>query len=134
VLSAAAWLKPFRGNPLTALKPVDFTGRRPDINWCRGRLLGVPEADSGNAFHGGPLLKPRIAGNIDILDLDGEDGKRIRLVALKTMLKLHQVDEVQPLLEKSLELDGNGFELNLIYASTLVMDITATQLVLRYLS
>ncbi len=40
----------------------------------------------------------------------------IRLIALKTMLKLHQVDEVQPLLEKALELDGNDFELNLIYA------------------
>lgn len=31
------------------------------------------------------------------------------------------VNGVQPLLDKALELDGNGFELNLIYASTLGM-------------
>ena len=63
VLSAAAWLKSFQSNPLTALKPVDPTGQRPDINWCRGRLLGLPQADDGNALRGGPMQNQMIAGD-----------------------------------------------------------------------
>lgn len=63
VLSGAAWLQSFQNNPITALKPVDLTGWRPDINWCKGRLLGLPKADSGDAFHGGPILNPMIAGD-----------------------------------------------------------------------
>jgi len=27
---------------VTALKPVDLTSNRPDINWCKGRLLELP--------------------------------------------------------------------------------------------
>lgn len=63
VLSGAAWLKPFRDTPITGLKPVDPTGQRPDINWCRGRLLGLPEIDSNNAFRDGSTFTPRIAGD-----------------------------------------------------------------------
>ncbi len=63
VLSAAAWLTPFRYTPLTALKPVDHTGLRPDINWCRGRLLGLPEMDSGHTFRGGALSNRAIDEN-----------------------------------------------------------------------
>ncbi len=66
-------------------------------------------------------LQQELSNHSDLLTLDRKDGKTIRLIALKTMLKLHQVDEVQPLLEKALELDGSGFELNLIYASMLGM-------------
>ena len=66
-------------------------------------------------------LQQELTNTPDVLNLDGDDGKTIRLIALKTMLKLHQVDDIQPLLEKAFELDGNGFELNLIYASTLGM-------------
>lgn len=66
-------------------------------------------------------LQQELSNHSDLLTLESEDGKMIRLIALKTMLKLHQMDEVQPLLEKALELDGNGFELNLIYASMLGM-------------
>ena len=63
VLSGAAWLRPFRDTPITGLKPVDRTGRRPDINWCRGRLLGLPEIDSNNAFRGSISPTPRITGD-----------------------------------------------------------------------
>jgi len=56
ILSAAAWLIPFQDNPRTALKPVDLRGNRPDINWCRGRLLGLPRANLGNAFHAGSMI------------------------------------------------------------------------------
>ena len=66
-------------------------------------------------------LQQALSNNLDMLNIDSEDGKKIRLIALKTMLKLHQVDEIQPLLDKALALDGNDFQLSLIYASTLGM-------------
>jgi len=70
-------------------------------------------------------LQQELSNHSGILDLIGEEGKKIRIIALKTMLRLHQVSEIPPLLNKALELngnaDGNEFELNLIHASTLGM-------------
>lgn len=56
VLSAAAWLKSLQESPLPVLKPVDGSGFRPDINWCVGRLLGIPGTHLGNAFHSGLMV------------------------------------------------------------------------------
>ena len=33
-----------------------LTGNRPDINWCKGRLLELPGTNYGNAFHSGSMI------------------------------------------------------------------------------
>lgn len=56
-----------------------------------------------------------------LLSNPDENGKAIRLIALKTMLKLHQLDDLLILLNKAIEIDGESDELNIIHASALGM-------------
>ena len=66
-------------------------------------------------------LQKEIAEHSDVLKDPGENGKTLRLVALKTMLKLQQLDDLSLLLNKAIELDGESDELNIIHASALGM-------------
>ena len=66
-------------------------------------------------------LQKELAEHPEILNNSGEAEKTIRLIALKTMLKLCQFDSLFCLLEKAIELDGEYTDLNLIHASALGM-------------
>jgi serine/threonine-protein kinase len=66
-------------------------------------------------------LQKELAGHPELLGHPGDAEKTIRLIALKTMLKLYQLDDLFLLYEKAIKLDGKNDDLNLIYASALGM-------------
>jgi hypothetical protein len=67
VLASAAWLKPFQQNPLPAIQAVDATGERPDLNWCKGRLLELPQtaSDSSPNDHGRIAMEFLLSGGLN---------------------------------------------------------------------